>query len=501
MESRSKRTKANLGNKKFLIIVAILSTILICSIAGLIISMNNLVGKWDNKIYSGVDIENIDVSGLTVDEAVEKLTDEFQTKILDKKLSVVIDGTENIISYSEIDPSYNISEIVTEAYNYGKEFGVFGKYKAIKGRTEKSFDLSFSFDEEKLSDIENKLASEVNKSATDAKIVILNGNTSITPEKQGQELNLENLDATLKETISGDLKGNEKIDVSTEKVDAKVKSSDLGKIDGIIGTYTSNYSTSAAGRAENIEIATRKINGTLLMPGDTFSFNEVVGPRTVEAGFKEAGTYVGNKVEPGIGGGICQVSTALYRAVMHANIRSVERTNHSMTVGYAAPGLDATVAYGYIDYKFKNTYDFPIYIEGIISGRNVTYNVYGNVAGLGGKTYDMTSEIVQTMYPEEKYVNDSTLDVGTQVVDTAGTVGYKTISYQITYENGVEVNREVISNDTYIKVDKIIKVGTKARAATPNVVSPPATVEQTSVANGESNTQAPTTETTEVPVG
>ena len=126
-------------------------------------------------------------------------------------------------------------------------------------------------------------------------------------------------------------------------------------------------------------------------------------------------------------GGICQVSSALYRAVMRANIRSVERHNHMMPVGYAELGLDATVAWGYLDYKFKNTYDFPIYIEGIAGNGTVTFNIYGDPAALGGNTYELVSE-----------------NLGTDAQGNS-----KAKSYQVTYKNGVEINREYIATDTY----------------------------------------------------
>ena len=247
------------------------------------------------------------------------------------------------------------------------------------------------------------------------------------------------------------------MDVETTK--PRVTKEDLSKIKGLMGTFSTNYATSAAGRSNNIEIATKVINGTVVMPGETFSFNDIVGPRTVERGYQEAGTYVGNKVEPGIGGGICQVSTTLYRAAMKANLRSVERTNHSMVVGYAQPGLDATVSYGYLDYKFKNTYDFPIYIQGSTVGKVVTYNIYGDPSSLNGKTYDMANEILETIPPETKVVPDNTLPEGKEVSEGAGMTGYKARSYQITYENGVEVKRDVVSTDSYASVGIVVRKG------------------------------------------
>jgi len=167
------------------------------------------------------------------------------------------------------------------------------------------------------------------------------------------------------------------------------------------------------------------VNGTLLMPGEAFSYD--TASQKGRGKYTFAGGYVNNKVEQVEAGGICQVCTALYRTVMKANIRSVERHNHGLAVGYSEPGLDATVAWGYLDYKFKNTYDFPIYIEGIGSNGTVTFNIYGDPNALAGNTYELLSE-----------------NLGT---DAEGTTKAK--SYQVTYKNGVEIKRELISTDSY----------------------------------------------------
>ena len=237
----------------------------------------------------------------------------------------------------------------------------------------------------------------------------------------------------------------------------------MKKITGKISDYSSSYANTGDGRVKNMQIAAETVSGTIVMPGEEFSYNELIGDTTPDKGYEKANTYVGDEIVPDYGGGICQVSTTLYRAVMRANIRSTERMNHSMIVSYSEPGLDATVANGYIDYKFVNTYDFPIYIQGYVSGGVVNFSIYGNVEAMGNKTYDLISVVNEKISPEVVYKEDNTLEEGKEVVKSYGMTGYKATAYQVTYENGVEVNRELISNDTYLKTDTIIRKGTKKK--------------------------------------
>ena len=203
------------------------------------------------------------------------------------------------------------------------------------------------------------------------------------------------------------------------------------------------------------------------------SYNNTKGPTTAERGYKKANTYVGSKIVPDYGGGVCQVSSTLYRAIIQANIRSTERRNHSMTVGYAAPGLDATVAAGYIDYKFVNTYDFPIYIQGYLSGNRVVFNIFGNKEAMNGKTYELVNEILETYNYGTEEVKDSTLNEGTRIVTSSGVNGCKASGYLVTYQNGVQINKELISTDIYTAKNQVVSVGTKkAQEQTPVEAKP-----------------------------
>ena len=476
---RSQDTKKiDKKQKKIMQVIIVFVVIVAATLATYSLPIKGIVKEWDNKIYPGVTVQDIDLGGMTKEEAKNKLTETFETAIDNKKLPIMVGDKQYELIYSDITPKYDIDGTVEQAYKFGKESGIFKKYITIKSSNSKKnqISLGFSYDEEKLKVYEEKLQKDVTQSARNASISIEKGNITVKPGTEGITINLDTLDQKLKEGINGDLNSTNEVAVDLETIKPRVTEEDLSNIKGVMGTFSSSYATSAAGRSNNIEIATAAINGTIVMPGETFSFNDVVGPRTIERGFQEAGTYVGNKVEPGIGGGICQVSTTLYRAVMKANLRSVERTNHSMVVGYAKPGLDATVSYGYLDYKFKNTYDFPIYIQGSTIGKTVTYNIYGDPSSLNGRTYDMANEILETIPPETKVVSDNTLPEGKEVSEGVGMTGYKVRSYQITYKNGVEVNRDVISTDNYASVGIVVKKGTQpATVVTPSTELTPTT--------------------------
>jgi len=185
-------------------------------------------------------------------------------------------------------------------------------------------------------------------------------------------------------------------------------------------------------RANNIEICVKALNAKLLMPGETFSFNEVVGERTKERGYMEAPVIIDNKVESGIGGGICQVSSTLYNAILKAGIEDIDRTHHSLPSSYVGLGLDATVDWGNIDFKFINTLGYPLYIEGHTQDKKLYINIFSN-SNLSKKKYIIENNII-----EENNV-------------------YKVKVIRKTYESGRLINSEFISNDEYTSADSAIK--------------------------------------------
>jgi vancomycin resistance protein YoaR len=503
MRSRKNKPKKISSKHKIIIGVATVATIGLSGFLGYTLSISNNVKKWEGKIYPGVKVNKVDLSGKTKEEAEVLIKNTFANSIEKKKLVVKASSEKVEINYSDLKPEYNVEEMVNKAFEYGKAENLYRKNNIIKTGAEKNFDLIFKYDQEKLKEYENELSSKVNKEAKNATLAINNGIINLVDGTSGRKINEEQMDKLIKESINGDLQEIIEVEVPVEEIAPKVTTEMLSKINGKISSFTTNYSSSTSDRAENINVATRYVNGTILLPGDEFSYNNTVGERTTARGFRLGKVFVGDKVVEDVGGGVCQVTTTLYRAVMRAGIKSTERTNHSMKPSYAEPGLDATVSWGSLDYKFKNTYDFPIYIEGYTYNRNVTFNIYGNVEGMGGKTYELVAEGQETIPYEIKTVEDANLPQGYQEWEKQPVTGYKATSYLITYQNGTQINKEKISTDIYKKVDGIKKVGTKKAetpAPTPTPVTPtPAPTETPSTTTPSTTTPAAQTPTAGAP--
>ena len=193
----------------------------------------------------------------------------------------------------------------------------------------------------------------------------------------------------------------------------------------LLSEFSTKYAASNKNRTTNLILAAKKINGTVLMPGETFSYNKVVGARTIQAGYKEAPIYVSGRVEDGIGGGICQITTTLYNAVVYANLDIVERSNHQFVPSYAGPSRDATVVYGAIDFKFKNNRDYPIKITCSVSGGIANFKILGL-----------------------KSDNDYEVQISSRTTGKTSTAIYSE-AYKILKKNGNVVSTTLLSKDTY----------------------------------------------------
>ena len=193
----------------------------------------------------------------------------------------------------------------------------------------------------------------------------------------------------------------------------------------MLSTYSTRYSTRDRDRTTNLQLAASKINGTVLMPGETFSYNQVVGERTIAAGYKEAPIYVEGEVVDGLGGGICQITSTLYNAVLYANLEIVERSNHQFVPSYVTASRDATVVYGSIDFKFKNNRDYPIKLVCSVSGGIAKFDIYGL-----------------------RTDNEYEVEISSYVTGSTADSTYSE-AYRILKQNGQIVSTELLSKDTY----------------------------------------------------
>lgn len=245
-------------------------------------------------------------------------------------------------------------------------------------------------------------------------------------------------------------------------INPKVKTADLGDkiFKETLSKYTTIYDAGNTSRATNIAIAARTINGTIILPGETFSYNGVLGNTSKDKGYQLGGAYVNGKVVPAYGGGICQVSSTLYNAALYANLEIVERYNHSYSVSYVPAGRDATVSYGGKDFKFKNTRTYPIKI--VASGKNGVISV--SLKGIKEKKeYDieLTSKVLSTTPYTTTYQENKNLKEGKQKVIQVGHNGMKSKAYKVVKYNGKTISKTLLSSDTYRPMNRIIEKGTK----------------------------------------
>lgn len=312
------------------------------------------------------------------------------------------------------------------------------------------------------------LFAQLNRQPVNAFFKVIDGNTSIEPHKTGMKIEKSTL-----ESIAEYLKKNENTEkilpveivqpeITTEKANSMVFKDQIA----YMSTHFSTSNENDKNRGENIKLAVSKINGKILLPGDVFSFNDVVGPRSEEGGYKIAHTYVAGKVVNGIGGGICQVSSTLYGAVLKSDLEVVERRNHMFTVGYVPYGQDATVSYGTTDFRFKNSTSWPIKIEaGVTQNNNVFFSFVGTNETPGKKVI-ITQDIVKTIPFTTKYIDDPNMPEGKTSVRQEGKDGYIVDTFKTIKADGKVISETKLHTSKYQPLVKEILRGTKKPDAT-----------------------------------
>lgn len=227
----------------------------------------------------------------------------------------------------------------------------------------------------------------------------------------------------------------------------------------VLGTFSSSFATSTESRAHNVRLTAERVDGYILMPGDVFSYDSTVGRRTAANGYREAGVYIGNKVETGIGGGICQTSSTLYSAALYANLEIVSRTSHSLPVSYVPAGQDATIAEGYIDLKIKNNTEYPVKFKAKTNGRTLVCRVLG--VKEDGVKVELYHQTTNTFEPETERKANPEIPTGYKKTIEKGSGGYSISSVRVVKKNGEEIKREKLTNSVYRAANFEIEVNPK----------------------------------------
>ena len=449
-----------------------------------------------NTIYSGISINGTDVSGKTKEEALQQLQQEADVHLGNQKITIQQEDKIWDIPFSDLDVKYDIEASVEQAWEIGRTGELKDRYKVVTdvAQNKEDIPISYTHDKQKVVEKLQEIATEFNVEAQDSTITRKNGAFQITEEQKGYAMDVDKTVPKVEEMLEQNTGGT--IEPEITITEPKVTKADNEKVTDLIGTYSTTYSANAAGRNENLRVGCANIDGTVIAPGEVFSMNVGLGPQTYANGYKDAGVYVNGKVEQGVAGGVCQVTSTLYNAVILAELEVVERYPHSMTVGYVPLGRDAAVAGDYKDLKFRNDTEYPVYLEAYARDGKVVCNLYGHEIHDAGHKVDFEMVFDGTIpKPAEKVTQDATKPEGYRQVTYTGKTGSKVSTYKIITENGKQISKEWFSSSTYRATADEVTVGTKKAEVAPTP-APETTPTETPETNEQTTDTSTTTENT-----
>ncbi len=440
--------------------------------------LNTYVAAPSDQIVEGVKIDNVDVGGLQREEALAKVK-AAANKALTQTVNLNYKDRSWKISLAKLGVGTDLDAALNEAVEFGHAGNIWERYLETKTAKHegKQLNLNYLVDKDRTSAIIAELTQELNTSPADAGISINErGELVTTFDKPGTRVNSEAAAQELESLLSNGIKEpqNQPWEISLTLVNKSpnITREDLRsqKIDGILAAYTTRFQTSNVNRTYNVKVAADAINHQIIKPGETFSFNKVVGPRSQEAGYREALIIQQNEFVPGLGGGVCQVSSTLYNAVLLADLPVVERSNHSLPVDYVPAGRDATVAYGARDLRFTNNTPGYLLLQTKVQGNSLTVQIYGDKSHK--KEVELSNRVIARTEPQIVKKPNPELEEGKEVVEQAGKAGLQVQVYRTIKEQGKSLPAQLISTDTYKAVNKIIQVGTKNLAESPTEIPP-----------------------------
>jgi vancomycin resistance protein YoaR len=418
----------------------------------------------ETTILEGIFVDSVSLGGCTAEEALA-LVDEYVAELGQKEITLnLYDDYYIAVTPDDMGLVWTNQEIIEEATILGQGGNVITRYKAIKDleNSHKIYELEYSFDPVMIYDIIADHYEEFYQEAIDATMERVDGEFVINEGQLGVEINVEaSLDALYDYLNNEWNKDDASTDLVVEMVEYRGSYEELSQLTDVLGTYNTTYSTWNVPRSTNIARGVALCNGTLLYPGDVFSTLETITPFTAENGYLEAGSFANGQLVDTIAGGICQVSTTLYNAVMMAELRIVVRSPHSMMVSYVQPSFDAAIAESAnMDFKFANDTDNPIYISGTTRNGRITFTIYGVETRPANRRIKYESEVLEYFYPESAtIIQDPGQPIGYVQQNTAY-IGNRSQLWKIVEIDGQETSRERVNSSRYKAVGESVTVGT-----------------------------------------
>lgn len=448
--------------------IKILAVAFLVMVAGAFLLTNEDLYKADVTdemvIEDGVYIGGVDVGGMTAEEAAEAIQ-EYVDEIKTQSITLIGPKDDLTLTLEKMGISSQTEAAVQEAISVGQSGNLVKRFKELKNLEEEPYivDMGLGIDKEETAEIIHNKSTQIDVKAIDHGLDKKNGEFVYVPGQQGNEVDVVASVNALNEYIAEEwgnaAEENAEFTLTSIVTEPKGSEEELSVVRDLLGSFTTNYKSSGSGRAKNVENGVSKIHGTVLYPGDELSFYELVNPFTKENGYELAGSYLNGETVESFGGGICQVSTTLYNAVLLSELEVTQRYNHSMTVAYVDLGADAAIAGTYKDLRFKNSFDFPVYIEGICENRNITFNIYGKETRDENRKISYVSEVISVNDPLTEYTLLESVPVGTFEQTRSKHVGYVAELWKVVTVDGVEQERTRVNKSTYQASSRRVTIG------------------------------------------
>jgi vancomycin resistance protein YoaR len=443
----------NKRRKTLLFISSIILVILLC--LGIPLSYYT----WDHHtIVTGVKINGINISNMTQADA-KSVVDENIKHITDQSIHLIDGQHIQDVTLENLGLSVSADQALENAYAISRKGSLYrkvvSKMEAAKGV---NLELETKWDDKKMTATLNQLLASNNKPAVDASFNITPQNTmNIMTEQAGSSFDLESLKTQIKAVDIYHPTSDFKVDFKEQPPQVTAAMLESQKITGLLASYTTRFDPSQTARTENVQLAAKSLDMAVIKPGDTLSFNKIVGERTVEGGYKDAYIILDGKFVPGLAGGICQVSSTLYNTGLMANLSVVQRSNHDLAITYVPLGQDATVAYPDLDLKFENNTGGYLLVRTKTTSDSLTIDLYGKVNP--GQEVSISNTTESVVQPEEQRIVDATLKHGQTLVKQQGQPGYIVKSIRTVKVNGKVISSQPLIQSIYKALPKIIAIG------------------------------------------
>ena len=430
---------------------------------------------YNDRIYPGVYIDNVQVGGMTKGEAAEAVRKVHEDVSSSFDIVIAV-GNENWHVNSERVPvSRNIEEVVEKAFASGR-----GNSASLAGNAATPFEERVSqasamrsnpvtfateqdYDHEALRALTDGIVNYVNRDPVNSTVHSFDFKTqtfTFTDDRPGARIDPDDMYSRVAELLDDGVTKKE-LRIVPEKILAEVTKTELMNRFGLISAYTTT-TTSDGKRNTNIQLSAEAISGKTVLPGEIFSFNAATGERTAAKGYQEAPAISGGQSKDEVGGGVCQTSSTLFNAVARADLEIIERNPHAWPSHYIEKGFDATVNWPGLDFKFKNNTEWPVFIIAGYSKRKVTVNIYGMSLGSDVRI-DLESEVVRTIPKPEgtNYVINTSLAPGESKKTVTGRQGYEVNTWKVWYQGNREIKREILFKTTYRAYQETIEYNPK----------------------------------------